>query len=229
MDVSGDYINVVNSNLGGFKTDGVVNEEIKHTAEVQGDGTITDTVEVTRYHLGGTTPYDWWNKVNVDYMRVYVPLGSQLLEAKGHTWEKPWREDHPFDYSRFKKDPDVEKIESTIFEDKATGTQIFEESGKTVFGNWVFVSPGESVTVTYKYKLPFKVGFDNEGLAKYSLYAQKQLGSTGSRFEGKLDLPDNFKITWAYPENFNLLAGNVFRMDAKLEQDKSYGVIMQKE
>ncbi len=225
VDTDGDFINVVNSNLGGYKTDGVINEEISHSAEVREDGSVIDTVKITRYHLGGNTPYDWWNKVNVDYMRVYVPLGSQLISAEGHTWEKPWREAHPFDYSRFAADPDVEKIENTMFEDKNNGTQIFIESGKTVFGNWVFLSPGESVTVTYKYKLPFKVDFNKEGLAKYNLYAEKQAGSAGSRFEGNLILPDKFQTVWSYPENFNMLAGNTYRIDTNLIEDKIYGII----
>ncbi len=226
-ETDGDFLSVVNSNLGGYKTDGVINEEIKHISEIGADGSIIDTVEITRYHLGGATPYDWWNKVNVDYLRVYVPLGSQLLEAKGHTWEKAWREDHPFDYSKFKTDPEVEKIEKTIFEDKNTGTQIFEETGKTVFGNWVFASPGESATVTYKYKLPFKSDFNREGFSKYNLYVQKQAGSKGSRFEGKLVLPADYKINWLYPPELDLLAGNIYRLDANLAEDKVYGIIFQ--
>ena len=41
--------------------------------------------------------------------------------------------------------------------DPVSGTRISEDAGKTVFGNWVYVSPGESVEVTYTYLLPFHV------------------------------------------------------------------------
>ena len=45
------------------------------------------TVTITRKHNGGNEEYDWWNKVNADCMRVYVPEGSEFLEASGQTRE----------------------------------------------------------------------------------------------------------------------------------------------
>ena len=87
LDTQKDYLSVINTNINGFKTDGVIDETIEHQAEISGDGKIVDTVTITRHHNGGNMEKDWWNKVNANYMRVYVPKGSILLSAEGQTRE----------------------------------------------------------------------------------------------------------------------------------------------
>lgn len=182
-----DYLSVVHSNLNGYKTDGIIDETIVHTADIGADGTVTDTVRITRRHNGGSSRYDWWNKVNSDYLRVYVPEGSELLSEKGATWEFP-KEPLDYDALKFLRDEDVQQEEQGTVVDKS-GTRISKESGKTVFGNWVYVSPGESVTVEYRYRLPFRVRLDEAGAAPYSLLVQKQSGSVGSAFRSNLFYP----------------------------------------
>lgn len=48
--------------------------------------------------------------MNADYLRVYVPLGSELVSIKGTTWEFP---EPPLDYDtlNFRRDPFVESLE----------------------------------------------------------------------------------------------------------------------
>lgn len=217
-----DYLSVINTNINGYKTDKVVEQAISHAASVQSDGSIIDTVRVTRTHRGGASQYDWYNKVNADYLRVYVPLGSKLLSAKGQTLEAY---SAPIDYQAqgFKNDADVQAQEQGMRIDPNSGTQIFEESGKTVFGNWVFVSPGETVEVVYQYLLPFKIdlGRDSES---YSLLAQKQAGSAASAFESALRLPASAKITWQYPADLRLGDGGI-KFSGQLSTDKFYGAV----
>jgi hypothetical protein len=191
----GDYLAVIDSNINGYKTDAVIDESIHLDTQIQTDGTIIDTLTVTRKHNGGNEKYDWYNRVNADYMRVYVPKGSILLEAKGNTIEEY---QPPVDYKNFSTDPDVQAEESTIRIDPDSKTKIFEETGKTVFGNWVYVSPQEEVTVTYKYQLPFKANFDNftKSADAYSAIVQKQAGSRGSSFTAKLSMPEKWQAAW---------------------------------
>jgi hypothetical protein len=176
QDAPGDYLSVINTNINGYKTDAMIAESVDLRTEISADGTIIDTVSITRKHRGGNERFDWYNRVNADYLRVYVPKGSVLLSASGHTVE-----DYvpPVDYKNFAADPDVAAEESTIRIDPESKTKIFEESGKTVFGNWVYVSPQESVTVTYRYQLPFKVDFGafTKTADVYSVLVQKQAGA----------------------------------------------------
>ncbi|MBU4030649.1 DUF4012 domain-containing protein [Patescibacteria group bacterium] len=215
-----DYLSVVSSNINGYKTDWVIKETIAHQAEIQGDGSVIDTLTITRQHQGGDLAYDWWNRVNANYLRVYLPLGSQLISAEGQSLEiyQP-----PIDYeeNNFKKDPLVEAIENSMKIDPKTGTRIFEESGKTVFANWAYVSPGETVVLTYKYKLPFKIGLTG-ATDSYSLLTQKQLGSLGSAFSHQLKFPSNWQVSWRYPETSRLNAGGI-NFNGDLKTDKFIG------
>ena len=219
--VDKDYLSVVSSNINGFKTDRMVKETIEHETEIQLDGSIIDTLTITREHQGGKEEYDWFNRVNSNYLRVYLPEGSELISAEGNSLEiyQP-----PINYQEqgFKKDPLINDIESGMIIDKKTGTRIFKENNKTVFGNWVYVSPGEEVVLVYKYKLPFKIDL-TKTTDSYSLLVQKQLGSLGSDFNYKLQFPEQWEVSWQYPNNLNLSSG-VIDFNSDLKTDKFLGV-----
>ena len=220
LDAEKDYLSVVSSNINGYKTDRMVEETITHNAEIQEDGSIIDTLRIKRVHTGGDAEYDWWNRVNSNYLRVYLPLGSELISAKGQSLEIYQA---PIDYEKhnFKEDPLVREIEEKMIIDKKTGTRIFEESGKTVFGNWVYVSPGETVILEYKYKLPFKIN-SNKASDSYSLMAQKQLGSIGSYFNHELSYPEAWNVSWKYPEDSSLNSGSI-NVNTDLKKDRLLG------
>lgn len=219
-----DYLSVVHTNLNGYKTDGVIKEEIEHRASIQADGSVIDTVRITRRHEGGQTPNEWWNKVNSDYLRVYVPEGSELLSEKGATYEFPG---DPLDYEAlgFRRDEDVEREERGTVVDKS-GTRISRESGKTVFGNWVYVSPGESVTVEYSYRIPFSVLPDAATPASYSVLFQKQSGSPGSSLRHTLSFPESFVPVWN-TQGSELIRKEIFSR-AELSTDAFFGSVFMK-
>ncbi|MFZ2193369.1 MAG: DUF4012 domain-containing protein [Candidatus Moraniibacteriota bacterium] len=236
LDTRKDYLSVINTNINGYKTDGVVAENISHKAEIQSDGSIINTVTITRQHNGGNTPYEWWNKVNSDYMRVYVPKGSKLIHVSGQTKEF---NSPPLDYKAlgFKQDVQLIIEEESVVIDEESGTRIYEDSGKTVFANWVYVSPQESVKITYSYILPFKLDMSltiNPADA-YSILFQKQSGSIGSDFSSTIIYPDFYKEIWRYPEqNISMLSDQIdgktgFKFEDKLKTDKFIGVAFGKE
>lgn len=221
-----DYLSVIHSNINGYKTDGVIDETIKHKAEIDNDGSIVDTVTITRTHHGGNTPYEWWNKVNADYMRVYVPNGSTLLSAHGATWEFP---PDPLDYRalNFRVDTDVKKEEDSITIDEETGTRVYTDADKTVFGAWVYVSPQESVTVEYKYRLPFSLDMkkiQKKDVDSYTILYQKQSGSVGSRLFSSVLFPRNIESVWQM--NGNLIPyERQFTLETDLKTDVFSGII----
>lgn len=218
-----DYLSVVNSNINGYKTDGVIDESISHRSKIDADGRIVDTVTITRRHNGGDTQYDWWNHVNADYMRVYVPKGSELLSAKGYTRETV---ESPVDYDAlgFERDELVSSIESTRRVDPDSGTQIFEESGKTVFGNWVYVSPKESVTVEYTYALPFQLDMSSKELP-VSLLVQKQPGTINVSFDSSLEFPEERDVSWKSSDDISVQSGKA-HLEKELDTDLFEGYIL---
>ncbi|OGI25685.1 MAG: hypothetical protein A3E38_00050 [Candidatus Moranbacteria bacterium RIFCSPHIGHO2_12_FULL_54_9] len=226
LETPGDYLSVINTNINGYKTDGVIDETIKHTAEIGEDGSIVDTVAITRTHRGGQMPYDWWNRVNADYMRVYVPAGSTLLSAKGATWEFPQA---PLDYEKlgFRRDADVEREERSIVVDEKSGTRVYRDAGKTVFGAWVYVSPQESVTVEYRYRLPFSIDVDKiraGGVDSYAALYQKQSGSIGSKLVSVVLFPETIAPTWQMGGNL-IPYGRESKLETTLKTDVFAGMV----
>lgn len=217
-----DYLSVINTNINGYKTDAVVKESINHTAQVRSDGSVVDTVRITRRHEGGQTRYEWWNKVNADYMRVFVPLGSELLSVHGQTREVVTP---PVDYSAlgFTPDADIAKEEGSIVIDGESGTRIGEDLGKTTFGNWVYVSPGEQATIEYEYRLPFRV--TEADYASYSILFQKQSGSFGSAVQSTIDFPDAYQLEWQTGEYQR--KNTILRFESTLEKNLFLGAVWQ--
>lgn len=72
--------------------------------------------------------------------------------------------------------PEGSKLVS--FKGSQTKTQTYDELGKTVFEGFMTVNPMGSALVTVEYDLPFKV----QNQKDYSLYIQKQPGTTGHAY-----------------------------------------------
>lgn len=218
-----DYLSVINTNINGFKTDGMVDETITHTTRIDTDGGIVDTVQITRVHNGGHTDRPWWDAVNANYMRIYVPEGSQLVSVEGQTREtmSPRLD---YDALGYERNEAIVREESAVRIDANSGTRVYTDAGKTVFADWVYVSPQESVTVTYTYKLPFTITFDKDAqgaFGSYGLLVQKQAGSTNTAFAHTLTLPDGYTSVWQSdddndaaprPLSYDRFSGTVFRL-----------------
>ncbi len=224
-----DYLSVVNTNINGFKTDGIIDETISHQSEIQSDGSVIDTVSITRKHNGGNEEYDWWNKVNGDWMRIYVPKGAKLLTADGQTRELV---PSALDYNSlgFKRDAQLQSADDTARVDEESGTKIYDENNKTVFANWVYVSPGESITITYKYALPFKLSFDalHHPADSFSVLYQKQSGSVGSQLISEIKLPENMHTLWRWPDGLKQ-DGNSLKMETVLDTNRFVGLAIESE
>jgi hypothetical protein len=220
-----DYLSIINSNINGYKTDGVIEQSVEHKAEIKADGSIQNTVTITRKHNGGNSAYEWWNKVNADYMRVYVPQGSTLLSVEGQTREF---NTPPLDYKLlgFKPDSQVRQEEDSMEIDQESGTRVYQDAGKTIFANWVYVSPQEEVTIKYSYLLPFKIKPEekNNSLAAYSLLFQKQAGSLEENFSSQIIYPDTFALSWKYPEDLANNENTLNHSAKKITMDQFIGV-----
>jgi hypothetical protein len=226
-----DYLSIINSNINGYKTDGVIEQSVEHETEIRADGSIQNTVTITRKHLGGNSAYEWWNKVNANYMRVYVPRGSILVSVEGQTREF---NTPPLDYKLlgFKQDSQVRQEEDSMEIDQESGTRIYQDTGKTVFANWVYVSPQEEVKIKYNYLLPFKIKLEetNNSLEAYSLLFQKQAGSLEENFSSKITYPDNFALSWKYPEDLENkeTENTLIKPLEKIKMDQFIGVAFMK-
>ena len=219
----GDYLSVVHTNVAGGKTDRVIKDKIEHWAQIGADGSIVDTVKLTRSHAGVSGENVFTGVQNNSYIRFYVPAGSLLLEAQG--FKRP--PDNFFESPKpdYQTDVDLISIEGQHFQDENSQTDIYTENGKTVFGNWLMLKAGETASVTLKYKLPFKLALQGENTFYYSLLVQKQPGAIGSELISNLVLDSQFKPLAKFPADMPSTDSNV-NFSALLTTDQFYGTVL---
>lgn len=198
----GDYLAVVEANIAGQKTDAVIDEEVQQDVRIAEDGTIEETVTVTRTHRGQRGEL-FRGANNVAYLRVYVPQGSVLMDADGFDapsstyFETPLRGDP--------EDPDVERMVSREREE-VSGVMTTDEFGATAFGGWVQLPPGQTRVTRFRYRLPF-TAFEMarryadsperaSGQAGYVLSLVSQSGKTSRLIRTRMSVPPSWRMTW---------------------------------
>lgn len=235
----GDYLAINHANIAGGKTDTVMKEAVNHLVEIDKQGVITDTLTITREHQGiKDDPFTGFK--NIDYLRVYVPSGSELLYATGFLEPaEGFFQKVPDDYEI---DEDLAKIQGEVIIDEPSRTRINQEFGKTVFGNWVQTEVGKTSVVTLKYQLPFRVplenlrrtkswwdnfksslGIENDSVS-YSLLLQKQPGANYSQFNHQVKFGFMPVVVWRYPEDYKKNKDG-WQVETKIYSDKFYALV----
>lgn len=196
-----DYLGIFHANIGGGKTDDAVEQIVKHNASIGNDGSIIDTVTLTRIHKGSDSD-EFRSIKNLDYVRFYVPQGSTLITATG--FESPSPELFLPDLDGAKVDQDLTQITGTVSENSTQHVFTNGEFEKTVFAGWMQTEAGESATVTLQYRLPFVVSISGfwDAIDHYSLLVQKQPGSFGDFFSSTVTLDDHVQIVRTFPTEY---------------------------
>lgn len=228
-----DYLAVVNTNIGGQKTDRVIEQAVNLETNIVEGGYIKNKLTITRAHKG--IKRELFTGVrNVNYLRIYVPLGSSLISATG--FEAPPASLFEKPEGDYKIDIDLKNSEIASV-DASSGTLISNESGKTVFGNWAQVDPGETATVTLEYILPFrlslsvsekswwdnfeeKFGQKNDPSEVYQLLVQKQSGVL-STFTSSISFPREWQPAWQLGNGVKVGAVSI-ESQSQLDSDKFY-------
>ncbi len=238
-----DYLMVVNTNIGGQKSDAKIEQDITHQAQVMDDGSIINTVNIKRTHTG-VAGEQFYGGPNIDYIRVYVPKGSELLDANGFTY--PPEDVFKVPEEWYRQDPHLADFEKEKGIHAQSGTRVSEQFGKTTFGNWMSVLPGETSEVTFVYKLPMQVKMEQEEAelttqekwrdiffgdaqrhgSRYSLFIQKQSG-INSAFHSQIVYPDGWQPVWRSRGDIQL-AVNGALFTTTLHEDQVLGVVMEK-
>src|SRR3989344_6220402 len=195
----GDFLSVVHSNLAGGKTDEVIDQKITHQATIESDGSIVNSVTITRTHAGTPGSDVFTGVQNNSYVRFYVPAGSILVTATG--FQRPAEQYFDQPGKDLQPDLDLMSVETSHQRDAASGTDVYQEGGKTLFGNWLQLKPGETKSAAITYRLPFKVSTTGGEATFYSLLAQKQIGDRQTTLDSQLTLKEGMEVLATFPES----------------------------
>lgn len=149
----GDYLAIINANIAGGKTDAFITQSIAVDSALNRDGSIENTVMVTRAHRGNERTEQWYNTTNQNFIQVLAPAGAKLVSTNGG-FDKKFA-------SRPTDDPDLE-----LTTDKKT------------FSAWLRLEPGATETFTSRYRRQLPRFFDGNDIP-YQFVFDKQSGVDG--------------------------------------------------
>ncbi len=228
-DTSGDYLAVINTNIGGYKTDEFVKEKLDHYVNILSNGTIIDTLKINRSFIAEEdNPFS--KATNRTYLRVYVPQGAKLLEATG--FESFPEKEYMTPVYGSQEDEQIKKIQGRYVIDELSGVKINSEFNKTVFSGWQELKPGQKKVIVLKYELPFKLNLDkrtsildkffkqdkNLNLSTYTIVYEKQSGKS-AELNLTYHWSNQIKLVWSnisknsfqIPFNSNKIIGFILR------------------
>ena len=187
-DWNGDYLAVVNANVAGGKSDAFIDQQIQLESQILDDGTISDSLTITRTH-NGQNEKDWWYKsTNKDYIKIITPKESELINIKGND-ASPYKYISPT--KSLIKDPDLEIMQNSLVYDDALKTWQEKDSNKNILGVWFNTAAGKSKKLEISLKQSEKIDIGDE--VKFVFVFDKQSGVGGS-FEYKIAAPPGY--TW---------------------------------
>ncbi|MFH0873573.1 MAG: DUF4012 domain-containing protein [Candidatus Komeilibacteria bacterium] len=207
LKTDGDYLQVISTNVAGGKSDGYIAETVNHRAVIMSDGSIEVTTTINKINNAPSSDVLGYLN-NVDYLRIYVPAGSVLLAAGG--FQPPASNLFKTGVEGATVDDYLKSISGEITIDDQSGTRINQENGKTVFGNWLQVKPGATISAFFKYRLPQRISISNSTgslfinywsphyreVDSYSFLTQPQSGNDHTTIEHSLIVDPAYKIIW---------------------------------
>lgn len=168
VETTDDYLAVVDSNLGGGKTDRVI--QVRNALEVvRTENGLEHRLVITRQH-NGQAGDQLTGSTNRDFIRVYVPPTADLIGIEGAS--------RPATSMFLPAEPGAVRMESlqgvegNVLIDQANHYRFTQESGRQVFGFWSLLPVGEEQTITVRYRLPW-----SSDQADWRLIWQKQPGA----------------------------------------------------
>ncbi len=182
-EVSGDYVMVVDANLGALKTDAKLSRGLKYEINQGANGLFSKLI-INYAHNGKA---DWRTGTYKSYTRIYVPLGSRLIKISGY---------------------ELSQID------------IAQEFGKTWFGFYLTIEPGEIKNLTIEYKLPNLNSFSKN----YSLYMQKQPGKEVNEMAVDLNFANTIKSYSPASLSTQRISPTKIKWEGDLNIDRSFKI-----
>jgi len=188
----GDYLMVVDHNVGFNKVNAVVEERLSYAVDLTDADRPRATLTIHHRHpvqgwrgpcsqkpRYGATYEDLIRRCYYDYVRVYAPPGADLLGATPH----PVPGSIMLSGERLQGEVEVSQ----------------GEGGKTVLSTFLVLRPGERLETTFEYALPEGAIEETEDGWRYRLTVQKQPGTDARPVEVALKLPAGAEVVASDP------------------------------
>jgi hypothetical protein len=217
-----DYLLVVDSSFGFNKVSAAIVQETAYNVVLTEGNGAQATVTLTYNHVfpavsnqepctHGTNYFegiryeDLINDCYWNYVRLYAPPGSQLIQSTNH----PLSADFLMSRSPWNGAAQVVTDEPTIF---------------SVFANFLLIPQGQTVTTNFTYQLPQTIIQQDGGDNHYILEIHKQAGTRVQPLTITVTLPPGANLEQTSPSATSV-EGQVVTFSTQLRQDLTIEVI----
>lgn len=182
-----DYLAVINTSIGGTKSDQFIEQKINHHTKIDQNGNIINELEITRTHQWTDDLYRQWNGMLAPYGLSLNNIDPQIVDILGRGRNKVNMRIYVPEDSRLiaTNDADLE-----IKYDK--------DLKKQYFFTRMELNAAESQTLKIRYQLPFQLAL-SEPAASYKLVVEKQPGTAGSIFNKSITADEDLDNLGFYP------------------------------
>jgi hypothetical protein len=193
---NGDVLMIVDTSMGYNKANFLVDRTATYDVQLLADGSSEALLEVTHTHRGEVSDEPCWQgvfdeyvaqapyqalteKCYWNYLRIYAPEGSVLLEGPQHlipgeTWFGGY---------------DIKRATETLS----------EIPGFTTFASWMLLPQGEEINSQFHYILPGSVVQENGETSQYNLKILKQAGAHPHYMQVSVKVPAGKTVIDAFP------------------------------
>jgi len=194
----GDFLMVVNANLGGTKANYFVDNSYDYsvTSDTR-DGLLRSNLTLNYKHTGQDNA--WPGGPYTNYLRVYVPLGAKLTGATVSL---------------------ANLLPKDIFDQVVS----YVDGGYMVFATSFVLEPQKSLRLSLNYDLPEALAFSKEA-KEYSLYWQKQPGTQDDMLRFYFKGPFGTEITTYSPSEM-IKEKNIASFEGFLNTDIELNLIL---
>ena len=223
----GDLLAVIDTNVGYNKTNAAVSSELVYNIDLSNVSAPTSSLQVFQRNAAGgpagqceqrpagvdRSTLEYWYAIDrcyYDYLRVYVPAGSQLASATPHAVTHD---------EMVMLDQDVPGRVDNL-DDKLPGLR--------GFGTLLVVPIGGALETDFQFNLPpgiLQAGPAGNELT-YQLKVQKQPGTVATPVTIRVDLPEGSRIASVSPSQY-VQSGDTLQFELKLVTDVSVRIEFQ--
>jgi hypothetical protein len=191
--MQGDYLMVVDANLGFNKASALVERRLKYQVVLAKDGGAQAQANLVYQHLAHKRAEKCWQEPRYDpvyeqnmercfwnYLRLIVPAGSRLISG-----------------------PRIVVDGQYLLRGQSTSGEIDIEalsSDKTSWGQLFLLAPEETLALDYVYSLPPGTARRVDDQWVYNLYLQKQPGTLNPAVDVVITLPEGAQLLKSQPQ-----------------------------
>lgn len=193
----GDILLFADANMASLKSDPSVDRSIEYTVEENESREYIATARIDYIHNG---TFDWRTTRYRTYVRVYVPLGSELISSSGSLVN------------------DILSNPGLLPGDVVVG----EELGYSTFGAFTSIEPGNEGFLEFTYKLPVSIVEMIEN-GTYTLNVVKQPGAANYPLTLRLDF-DKPLASASPSEDSRDFGDDIYSLNTILSQDQMFTI-----